>query len=441
MRGPLRVAAIAAAVVALPGCWLQVGAGPEGHSFNPFEGSLIAANAASLTEAWSVSSDPTEAGSVSSDGTEAIVEGGRVFTTDPGAPRVHAIRASDGSPLWTRELALPPGATIEGGLAMVDGEVYGAWRTMSGTDCRAGHVRLDPTDGSVVALTDTTPTAWDTAVPTGDKIVQKSWPVPTGGVGCQAEPGSGSVRLVVRDQASGEVLWQSAESLGRSLPVTGAGRVYVRAGQRFLAYDLEGCGAPTCPPLWNVEPILEVPGAGTFPFQNPYGPPMYVDGTLFTSWASTFGLAALDAASGELLWVNLPQHSLEAGGGGLAAADGLVYLAGQGGLAMFDADGCGTLLCDPVHSAALPTYYQSGSGGTLAVAGGVVYASVANVEGEQPYRPNMIHAIDTASCAGGPCRLLWTELLYEVANLSVSDGRLLAATGAGLVAFAPAASP
>jgi hypothetical protein len=428
-----RLVTVIAVAVGLPGCWLQVGYGPAGDSFNPLERRLTASNAATLTQAWTAPAD----------GRQAIVAAGRVFTIDDGEavePVVHASRVGDGRPLWSRQVAVGPDVTITG-LVVVRGELYGTWRTTAGIDCRAGELRLDPTDGSVVALTETTPTARGPAVPVGDELVQMSWSLPSAGADCLSTPTTST--LVVRDEATGDVRWRSSEIHGYvdGLPVVGDGRVYVRYGQHLVAYALDGCGAPGCPSRWDVVPTWHVPEVGTVPIPDLYGPPMFAGGSVFIAWYSTggSGIAVLDAMTGQLTWSSTPQAAPSYGGGGLAAADGLVYVGGPGSLGVFDADGCGAYFCDPVGSAHFPPSEVQATGGTVVVAGGVVYASRSS-NYENPFRATTLFAFDAQSCATGACRLLWTTDVLADAALVVSDGRLLASTWAGLIAFAPAAA-
>jgi hypothetical protein len=434
------VVVIAAAVTALPGCWLQVGYGPAGDSFNPLERGLTAANATTLAQAWSTWTN----------GSRPIVDAGRVLiigTADTATQGVTAVRADDGSPLWSHDLPLGPHDAITGDLAIVGDDVHAAWRTTSSNGsggCRAGELRLDPTDGSVVALTDTTPTAWGTAVPVGDMVVQTSWSVSTVGPDCWSEPTE--TTLVARDRTSGDVRWRSADSHGFGLPVVGDGRVYVRYGQHLVAYALDGCGAASCSPLWDVVPTLDTP-QGTFTIPDLYGTPMFASGSVFSPWyplgGDVSGFVALDAATGQVSWSSTPDAGPTFGGGGLAAADGIVYAAGPYELGAFDADGCGAALCDPVGYAGYPrTDYHPVEGGSVVVAGGVVYASRYTNVGDTPFRPTTLVAFDAASCQTGACRLLWTTDVLGDAPVVVSDARLLASSAVtGLFAFAPTASP
>jgi outer membrane protein assembly factor BamB len=100
-RGAVLVALMA--VVALPGCWLQIGAGPGHTRHQAFDGGLTAANVATLHELWSVEVPGTLS--------EPMVSEGRVFVThtETHTSAVRAVDAATGATLWNTGLvSMPP---------------------------------------------------------------------------------------------------------------------------------------------------------------------------------------------------------------------------------------------------------------------------------------------------------------------------------------------
>jgi hypothetical protein len=238
----LRWGAAGLAAVLLSGCWLQPGYGPAGQSSNPFETGITSANAATLTEAWSVATPYVS---------QPLVRAGRVYlggTRPVGADKVTGVDAlalADGAPVWSRDLvtvstnALPVGPTFSG-----DELWMGALPPNGPTPSFSTEItRLDPADGSTLGSTINEGLG---AVPatSGDLTVELT----TLGF----DPASSTSRLTVRDRATRATRWTAELPLTTSGPRVGHGTIYLTVGDTLYAFALAGCGASTCAPAWTV---------------------------------------------------------------------------------------------------------------------------------------------------------------------------------------------
>jgi hypothetical protein len=105
MRRCRSVLVVLAVCGLLSGCWLQVGVDAGHSNHNGLEQSLTAANAATLSQAWSAELLQTA--------TEPMVRGDRVYLTTGGFDAassqsrvaVQALRATDGALVWNRDVA------------------------------------------------------------------------------------------------------------------------------------------------------------------------------------------------------------------------------------------------------------------------------------------------------------------------------------------------
>ena len=131
------------------------------------------------------------------------------------------------------------------------------------------------------------------------------------------------------DQNTGAELWRGAPAsvaLATRTPALAGGLLYAGTGTGVAVYDAAGCGAPTCPPLWQSGPAPSGEGS---PGQAEQGP---------------------------------------------AVAGGVVFVpvmapGGQPRLVAFDAHGCGQERCEPIWGMDLPGHVV----GELAISGGKIY--------------------------------------------------------------------
>jgi outer membrane protein assembly factor BamB len=227
------VAALAA--VALSGCWLQPGFGPERQSSNLFETSLTAANVDRLEQVWSVpinfGSQPLVAGATAYTGGQRIV-GGEPFLT------VLAVDRRSGTPRWQRDL--PNGAS---GIGTVLSVAHGQVLTARLADGALVFETLDVGTGATIA-TVTEPRHLDpAAMAVSDTLVAY-----------RGRTLSGPTELVVRRRDTMAVLWTApieSGAVARLDPVLIVGdHVYVHvepAGVQGVgeirAFAAGGCGA------------------------------------------------------------------------------------------------------------------------------------------------------------------------------------------------------
>lgn len=293
-RTTTRVAAVAVAVCCALGSspasaapvdsWPSDTAGGTSSSYNPGESVITAANAPRARLAWSVSGNGGPLGA-------PTVVGGQVFrvidTSVAGPPSTFEVRsARTGALLW--QISLPGNAFYEQGvtvdaarsLAIVSFQGFGrppgvlavdlvrkriAWTrdlparrySWSGNDVYgAGPVVSDGTrifvagaDNAVNAfrLSDgarlwTVPLALR-----AERLLHQWYGTATSGGVVYVGTSQG---LGAYDAVSGRRLW-SAPAAGR--PMVAGGRVFVARAGGVTAVNAAGCGASTCPVLWNRE--------------------------------------------------------------------------------------------------------------------------------------------------------------------------------------------
>ncbi|HEX8802735.1 MAG TPA: PQQ-binding-like beta-propeller repeat protein, partial [Acidimicrobiales bacterium] len=361
IRSRAGVVAIAAAVAASSGCWLQVGNGPGHTRANAFEGGLTTATVAGLHEEWAVPLPGT--------GSEAMVADGRVILSwNAGlSAGVRAVDETTGATVWDRTLMVVPAQS--GALAaatsptLVDGTVRtGAAGflpiTRTGPACVVQTYHLDPATGfgASIASAFPSPTAAD-----GPVVARALLTFPDG---CTASP---SIVLDVDVAGGSPARWQApvpGGPVGTFLPTIVGGRLFLAHGATVDAYAATGCGAATCPPVWSRTFDASV----STPMAEATGP-------LFVP--SGGDLLAVDPATGADVW----RAPLGGGTGGalatgMALAGGTVYVTttdtsgATGTLLALPAGGCGAATCAPTWTATL-----AGAPRAPVVAGGVVYAS------------------------------------------------------------------
>jgi outer membrane protein assembly factor BamB len=276
---------------------------------------------------------------------------GRVFIGSEDG-KVHALKATDGSPVWTASTGGP---------------------IRSAPTFRAGTVYVGSEDGSVYAFNWQCGSGGATCTPlwrTATFGAISSSPTVGDGPGSTTGlyVGSADHHLYAINATQGGVLW--AASTGgaiRSSPTVANGVVYVGsedgkvyAFQTGCSLEFDTCGRP----VWTATtggPITSSPAVA----DRDFGGTLYVGSTDGNLYAYT---ASCDVCSqaGQFLWKG-------ATGGAItsrpAVANGVVYVGSEDGqLYAFDADGCGAATCQPVFTAR-----TAGSPISPAVAGGQVY--------------------------------------------------------------------
>ncbi|HEY7069414.1 MAG TPA: PQQ-binding-like beta-propeller repeat protein, partial [Acidimicrobiales bacterium] len=234
----------------LSGCWWQQpGFSPEHSGWNPFENELRPDNVAAVVPQWSV----TVAGSTTAPGTlsEPVTSRDLVFSkrqVGGTAASVQAVDIDSGDLVWEHTLPAP-------GFSVTDLAVPVAF---SRDELRVGHIarfpfgppcgdltRLDPASGDLLGTT-------ATDFPTSAVVSAGTITAQMESNRCFA-PVSG--QLVVRDQATSAVLWTAplgnAEVKAAPTVALAQGRIYVNDRGTVHAFAIDGCGAPTCSPLWS----------------------------------------------------------------------------------------------------------------------------------------------------------------------------------------------
>lgn len=410
-----------AGLMVLSGCWPQIGHGAEHQNWNPFEDRLTAANVATLDEAWTAEFDDLVG--------EPIVQGGRVFVThtDAGA-FVTALRTATGATDWERRIDPSSNATAHPSTAVVLGdELMATWS--AGDGCTFGEVRIDPASGAVTEAATTTPAFRSTPVPFGDRFAQREVIITQDACDSPFPPPPPPDHIVVRDTDTGEVLWLADDIHDERLPAVGGGHLFAGRNQ-LVGYDVDGCGAAVCTPLWHA---LDG-NSGSWP--------VVVGDHVFASRGRR--LVAIDAATGATAW----EGTTGTGSGYLVHADGVVYNTAGGTLFAFDADGCGTPTCAPLWSAPLPTWTPTSGWSVRAAAGGLLYLVGADRVLDLDGGVGRVVALDPTACAAQSCAPLWDsgELTGAPQALVVAEGRVFLelfrrqpARPDVVVAFAPAA--
>jgi hypothetical protein len=416
----LLLLSLAAVVLATPGCWLQVGADAGHDGYNPFETTISAATAATLAQAWSL---PVTLGTAR----EPTIAGGRaVMTLGPGsAPHVRAMRLEDGATVWDTPLG-PSGPIAFSHTAIsVEGRWWASHMHLDSATsmCSAAISRIDAESGASTDLSFPLGTqAGPLTVSDGLVAFVTAGPCPSNG----GTPGTAN--LVVMDSATGATRWTHTWvgfDSGRPvdiLPTVADGRVFVVVDATLYAFDLAGCGTPTCNPIWtqsapdNSGPIVAGP-----------------DGRIFrqavhfsTSSPDQFNyLNAYATDTGAVLYSRSNNSELTVAGG--TAVTDVVDSSGIGtGIQAFDS-GCTSGDCT-LWSASVP-------GAWLVVsAGDLVYVAA----------PDSVSVFALAGCGAAACSPLKTLTVPgRVASMVVGEGTLLVATypsggpDAMLTAFRP----
>lgn len=415
-------------LAALPGCWLQADGGADNARFNGVENVLTPATVTSLEPKWSV-------GLAGGTASEPIVSGNRVYTTrTKAAPgdvvtelAVEARDTATGGLVWQRSL-IPPvssGYLSATPVVLIDGALWVSYSDAESPLCTSTLVRLDPATGAVLSTEDTESISSSLV---GDGTIVAS----TGRVDCSVPAST----LVVRDQSTRSVLWSYTfppVQFARA-PVIAGGKIYVVAGAQLYAFSAGGCGAATCPPLWQQNGVADTarPVAGP-------------DGQVFVvhvepgAGAEVFlaSIQAYSGTTGDLLWQTALGDPSEATAvEGIAVGGNHVYVPvihdpnGQPTteLAVYPTAGCSAATCEPSWVTPM------GPGATFrpTVGGGVVYVTLHINFGLQ------------SALVAAPANGCGTPVCAELHRLtrsgwstppSLSGGRLFAVAEHDLVAY------
>jgi hypothetical protein len=375
--GMFRRALIVAAALALSGCWLQPGFGPDRQNSNPFEHTLTPANVDTLHQIWSVPTSPES---------QPLVTPAAVYTetSRDGFLTIQAFARSTGALLWQRDLPVPSGTRpFVGLLSVADGAVLTARQDPSGA--QTVFETLDPTTGTT----------------TSSMIQPGSVDIPSVAVGADviayrtSDITGTNARLVVRRRDTLAVSWSAPTTpppfeLRENPILVHGGLIYLRDGTAtsgapaIRAFPVDGCGSPTCSPTWMAEVpspvtrarLLAITDDGhllvhrmsddlghlndlvalrsdgspdwTLPLADLTGVASAGDTVFAVGIEKMYGDSALFVHSGSTTW--------RAEGllfnGTPAVAGGLVYVGLDrtegNGVAVFDAGGCGAATCSPV---------------------------------------------------------------------------------------------
>lgn len=415
-------------LLALSGCWPQVGFGPEHQRSNPNETTITRANVTRLREAWSVDAHGQVA--------EPVTSADTVYVTDTtlspiSQVKVRALRLTTGATAWERTLFSNTGddhltLSLDGAPATMSGaDLSTGWWTvqqpLGPAWCRGEQVRLDPASGAVRATQGDVVSSGP--VTAGDVVAQVEQPI----TGTRPNPCvRGPIRLSVRNTATGAA-WSFVPpggTLSMFRPTIHDGRILVASDATLYAFPATGCGAGTCEPLWSTN--FEVPThEGTRIVDTPVvGPAGQVFVATSPGRLGGGGVQAVDAATGAVSWF-APGNPRT--GGSLAYADGVVYEGADDALYAYRASGCGSPTC---NTALWRGHVDGLVSSAPVIAGGVAYvAGTADV-----------YAFDSRGCGGSQCGALTVvggSSPDTIMYLSVSQGRLFAVTPAKLIAFAP----
>ena len=411
-----RALLVVLAFLGLSGCWLQPGYGPERQNSNPLEEGLTEDTLGGLHEAWAapvavpLGSQPLVTG-------VAVYLGGVHGTGEGSTFTVLAVNRSTGAPRWRRDLPIGPFPGRGAILSVAGDEVLTARIAPTGSEL----VTFDAATGTTLGtVPDSRLVDPDTAVVNHAVVAHRAFAL-----------SAGTYSLVVRDRDTLAQLWTApigAFTLGSGDPLIIAdGRLYVRdqdtTGPVVKAFDVAGCGAAVCAPVWTaaVPPpaagetsdatllaatddghillrrtwnsgtpggpfghdLVALTTAGTTAWEHPLseltgvavaGDEVFVVGRDPASLSGDNALFAITTATGSLTWQAAPPLPR----GTPVVAGGLVYVEGDApapDVFVFDADGCGTPTCDDL--AVLDTGPGTGGIYAMTIAGSTFYVNKA----------------------------------------------------------------
>lgn len=417
------------AVLGLAGCWRQPGYDALRQGWNPVEDRLTAANAATLTEAWTA---PVDDGPVRSD---PVVSGtGYVHVSDDLA--AYALDARSGSRGWRTEVVpdvpgySPPPVTE--GVTSDEADVHVAWggRPNQG-QLEGAQVRLDAATGAVR----------DSRAGIGPRVPTLAGPWRVGPFEGVVETTVGIAGLTVDGPARWTLLTDYRVNQRPPVPTAPAvldDRFFVGLGSFFertnllAGWDLAGPPTGSCPSL-RCEPDIEVALDGV-----PTAPAVAADKATVYTATDAGTVYAVDTATGAIRWTAAVGSAVSQP---LAwTPDALYAVTVDGDLVTLDPGGCGAPTCTPASSTPLagaPVAAPAVAGGVVYVAsdGGVVEAfATADLGGHGP----------GGHGHGGHPSPIWSATVDGGTEVTggptVANGLLLVGTAGGhVVAFAPAA--
>jgi outer membrane protein assembly factor BamB len=397
------------AVVALSGCWLQPGFDPGQSGYNFVEQGITPANASHLHIAWTRQlGGRVNAPAVSIDGVYATAGG------SPGAGTLTGLDRADGSTRWSASLFGNDSGLDVGAPTLVGNKVYAP---------SPGVLDLG---GSIRTFNAATGSPATSIGQRTSRVVARANVLI--GTGTQFCCGQAASSLFVADTAGAGSWFTYLDVVdvggGGAFPVVtsvaiGADRFFIGRGTAIQAWPVArpaSCppvlGTPVCNPLWSNPTGATAAG---HPVVSPD------DATVYA--AAGPRLVALSAATGLQAWSGTLGATASAAP---AIGNGFVYVpTASGKLDVFDANGCGQVICAPLWSA---NTGSSISQQPAVVAGGLVYSASAN---------GTITAYPAAGCHHPTCTAVWSAAtgsaitggpVPALGNLYVgtADGRLIA---------------
>jgi hypothetical protein len=409
--GMFRRALIVVAALALSGCWLQPGYGPDRQNSNPFEQSLTPANVGRLQQAWSA---PIEPGSQPLVTLSAVYTGFADTRTGHDVLTIQAVSRTTGAALWQRDLPLFSLIPVGSIRSVADGQVLTARMDASGS---AVFEALDPDTGATLTTVSEPDVIDPATIAVGSTVVAYR----------ATDPAGPTYQLVVRKRDTLAVAWTASIA-----PYTrgAVGQVLLHDGLFYLddgtaasgaptihGFPVGGCGSPTCSPTWSAEVPSPATGArllaitddghllvhrmsndpghlndlvalrsdGSTDWQIPLADLQGVataGDTVFVVGAETIGgNGTLSARSGSTTW--RAEGVLSSGTPSVAGGLAYVELDRPGGtaVAVFGAAGCGAATCPPVK------VLDAGPGGGslygISITAGTVFVAKAGNPGGQ----------------------------------------------------------
>jgi hypothetical protein len=386
------------------GCWWGQPGGSPGQTFSTYDPYLTVDNVASLQQTWS-----------GRGGMSAVFDGVVVgaYWTGSGVDVV-AHDLESGAETWSQTLT-PPG--VASGLpshppVVVGTSVWAGYqaRTTAGV-CVFGLSRFDLATGSVLG-TDPSRAPVE-LVPFGDDVALITATY-TPGFPDLCIP-SANTPPAVADGATGTIEW-TGTSGAQAITVAG-NTLLTNQGGVLRSYPTAGCGAPTCPALWQSQPA----GVGALNDLAGEATPLFA----IAPSGGQLRLHAISAAVGN----SLASTVLPFNASSLAVDGSAVIVDGQGTMAVYDAGLCAAGPCTPAWTASLGGQATFANG--LAVAGGVIY--VGRDDG-------VVEAFPRAGCGAATCAALTSVSTgATVLQLAVAQGHLLVGSLDGVTVFAPSA--
>jgi outer membrane protein assembly factor BamB len=391
MARRFRLLIIVATLIGMSGCvWPSFRFSSDRTGFNPLERAIGPSNVRTLTPAWSVTTGNAPVADPVVSGDRVVVAAGqRLFAFDTAGKSAWSIdygTTSDGTPFAAAEPTIAADAVFGGASGTAGGSSVGSTNKY---DLATGGVLFSQTSSAAVASPAATSqyiymplhvgaaSLWGAVTPGGTLAFISSFGLtgsPTVGGGTVFSEADGG-QLQGGFDATGATCPMSHQiqlkicsptwtaTIGASLSTAAYTRTALFIGaddQHLYAFNPAGCGAATCPPLWN-----GATGGGVLSSPAVANATVYVgsgDGKLYAFPAQGCG-----AATCSPLWTMTTGGSIISSP---AVANGVVYIGSDDGrLYAANAHGCGKPTCAPL--------WMSGPGAPIhsspAVAAGTVY--------------------------------------------------------------------